>query len=116
MSGADSRPTVVVLEGDGIGRVVVPEALRVLDAAGFRADIIAAEIGWSCWVRDGLALPHATIDLLGRHKRGFLGAITSKPADAAEAELPPHLAGRGLRYASPILELRQTFGLDVCLR
>ncbi len=115
---ADSKPipTIVVLPGDGIGRIVIPEALRVLDAAGFRADFVQAEIGWSCWLRDGAALPQRTIDLLDEHPLGLLGAITSKPADAAEAELPPRLAGRGLRYASPILALRQRFGLDVCLR
>lgn len=111
-----SQRTVVVMTGDGIGRVVVPEAVRVLDAAGFDAAYVVGEIGWTCWLRDGDALPRRTIELLATHKLGLLGAVTSKPPDAAHAELPSHLKGRGLRYASPILTLRRHFGLDVCMR
>src|SRR6266850_1655691 len=111
-----AKRTVVVMPGDGIGFVVVPEAVRVLEAAGFNATFVTAEIGWSCWLRDGDALPQRTIDLLEEHKHGLLGAITSKPPAAAEAELPAHLRGRGLKYASPILALRQRFGQDICVR
>src|SRR5882672_4522881 len=110
------KSTVVVMPGDGIGSVVVPEAVRVLTAAGFDAGYVSAEIGWSCWLRDGDALPRRTIDLLAQHKLGLLGAITSKPPSAAESELPAHLQGRGLKYASPILSLRQHFDQDVCVR
>jgi isocitrate dehydrogenase (NAD+) len=110
------KRTVVVLPGDGIGSIVVPQAVRVLTAAGFDAEYVDAEIGWGCWRRDGNALPRRTLDLLAEHKLALLGAITSKPPGAAEAELPSHLRGRGLKYASPILALRQHFGLDVCLR
>jgi len=110
------KKTVVVMPGDGIGAVVVPEAVRVLEAAEFDASYVDAEIGWSCWLRDGDALPRRTIDLLAEHKLGLLGAITSKPPAAAEAELPAHLQGRGLKYASPILSLRQHFAQDICVR
>lgn len=110
------KRTVVVLPGDGIGSVVVPEAVRVLEAAGFDGSYVDAEIGWTCWLRDGDALPRRTIDLLAEHKLGLLGAITSKPPAAAEAELPAHLKGRGLKYQSPILALRQHFTQDICVR
>jgi len=110
------RPTVVVMPGDGIGRIVVPEALEVLAASGFEADFVEAEIGWSCWARDGDPLPPRTIEMLDRHRLGFLGAVTSKPPGAAEAELPAALQGRGLAYRSPLLTLRQRFGLEICLR
>src|SRR5258705_7883946 len=113
---SSARRTVVVMPGEGIGSVVVPEAVRVLEAAGFDATFATAEIGWSCWLRDGDALPRRTIDLLAEHKLGLLGAITSKPPAAAEAELPAHLKGRGLKYASPILALRQHFTQDICFR
>jgi len=116
MATTSARRTVVVMPGDGVGAVVVPEAVRVLEAAGFDATFVTAEIGWSCWLRDGNALPQRTIDLLAEHKRGLLGAITSKPPAAAEAELPARLKGRALKYASPILELRQRFGQDICVR
>ena len=110
------KRSVVVMPGDGIGSVVIPEAVRVLDAAGFDASYVNAEIGWSCWLRDGDALPRRTIELLAEHELGLLGAITSKPPAAAEAELPAHLKGRGLKYQSPILTLRQHFAQDICLR
>ena len=113
---SSAKRTVVVMPGDGIGAVVVPEAVRVLKAAGFDAMFVTAEIGWSCWLRDGDALPQRTIDLLAEHKRGLLGAITSKPPAAAEADLPARLKGRSLKYASPILALRQRFGQDICVR
>jgi 3-isopropylmalate dehydrogenase len=90
--------------------------VRVLEAAGFDATYVDAEIGWNYWRRDGDPLPRKTIDLLGEHKLGLLGAITSKPPAAAESELPSHLKGRGLKYASPILALRQHFGQDICMR
>ena len=108
--------TVVVLPGDGIGRVVIPEALRVLTAAGFEANLVDAEIGWSCWRRDGDPLPGRTIALLEQHRWALLGAITSKSRADAEADLPDNLRGTGHPYRSPILALRQRFGLDVCLR
>jgi 3-isopropylmalate dehydrogenase len=116
MAARSAKRTVVVMPGDGIGAVVVPEAVRVLEAAGFDAAFVTAEIGWSCWLRDGDALPQRTIDLLAEHKLGLLGAITSKPPAAAEADLPARLKGRGLKYASPILALRQRFAQDICMR
>jgi 3-isopropylmalate dehydrogenase len=108
--------TVVIMPGDGIGRVVIPEAMRVLEAAGFAASYVEAEIGWACWRRDGHPLPQATVDALASHKLGLLGAITSKPKASAEAELPETLRGRDVTYASPILALRRIFGLDVSIR
>jgi len=111
-----TRPVIVAMPGDGIGRVVVPEALRVLAAAGYDAEVVDAEIGWSCWCREGDALPERTIALLAEHRIGLLGAITSKPRGEAEAELAGPLQGRGLKYASPILSLRQQFHQDICVR
>ena len=46
------RKCIVAMPGDGIGKVLLPEALRVLDAAGFKADFIPADIGWE-FVRAG---------------------------------------------------------------
>jgi isocitrate dehydrogenase (NAD+) len=110
------RYTVVTMPGDGIGSVVLPEALRVLDAVGFEADYVHADIGWELWVRDGNPLPQQTIDLLAEHGLGLFGAITSKPRKDAERELRPELRGRGLAYYSPIVGLRQRFDLDTCIR
>ena len=111
-----SRRTVVVMPGDGIGKVVAPEALRVLEAAGFEADWIEADIGWDLWIREGNPLPDRTVELIDRHKVALFGAITSKPKDAAARELAPALRDKGLAYYSPIVGLRQRFDLDVSIR
>ncbi len=108
--------TIVSLPGDGIGKTVLPEAIRVLDAVGFEAKYIHGDIGWEFWCNEGNALPQRTIDLLEEHKIGLFGAITSKPKDAATKELDSSLQDKGYVYFSPIVGLRQHFNLDVCIR
>ena len=110
------KRTIVALPGDGIGKVVLEETIRLLDAAGFKADYVEGDIGWEFWKREGNPLPDRTIKLLEKHKTGLFGAITSKPKDAAAAELDPALADKGFIYSSPIVGLRQHFNLDVCIR
>ncbi|MDD4644415.1 MAG: isocitrate/isopropylmalate family dehydrogenase [Bacteroidales bacterium] len=110
------KRTIVALPGDGIGTVVLEAAIRVLDAAGFEANYEFGDIGWEFWKKEGNPLPERTIKLLQQHKIGLFGAITSKPKDAAAAELAPELQGKGLVYASPIVGMRQLFDLDICIR
>jgi isocitrate dehydrogenase (NAD+) len=110
------RRKIVIMPGDGIGKTLLPEALRVLDAAGFQADYIPADIGWEFWRREGNALPVRTLDLLEKHRIGLFGAITSKPKDQADRELFPELQNKGFVYYSPIVGLRQHFNLDICIR
>lgn len=111
-----SRRTIVTMPGDGIGRVVLDETLRVLEAAGFEADYVEGDIGWEFWKKEGNPLPQRTLDLIAEHKVALFGAITSKPKDAAFEELAPELKEKNLVYSSPIVGLRQHFGLDICLR
>lgn len=110
------KRTIVALPGDGIGKVVLDETIRVLEKAGFEADYVEADIGWEFWRSEGNPLPRRTLDLLAEHGIGLFGAITSKPKDAAAAELDPGLKEQGLVYSSPIVGLRQHFNLDVCIR
>lgn len=111
-----AKRTVVTMPGDGIGKVVLPEALRVLEAVGFDADYVHADIGWDFWIAEGNALPDRTIKLLEKHRLGLFGAITSKPKDKAAAELSPALKDKGFVYYSPIVGMRQHFNLDICIR
>lgn len=111
-----TKPSIVTMPGDGIGNQVLPQAIRVLDAVGFQAEYVHADIGWECWTNEGNALPERTVELLARHKLGLFGAITSKPKKEADAELKPELRGKGYTYYSPIVTMRQRFGLDICLR
>lgn len=108
--------TIISLPGDGIGKIVLPEAVRVLNAVGFEADYIHADIGWQFWCKEGNALPDRTVNLLEKYKIGLFGAITSKPKDDAVKELDPSLKDKGFIYFSPIVGLRQYFNLDVCIR
>jgi len=108
--------TVVSMPGDGIGQTVLPEAIKVLDKAGFSADYVHGDIGWDFWCREGNPLPDRTIKAIETHKLGLFGAITSKPNKEAVNELDPQLKGRGLVYFSPIVSMRQLFSLDLCVR
>jgi len=111
-----SKRTIVAMPGDGIGKVVLDETIKVLTAAGFDADYVEGDIGWEFWKEEGNPLPQRTIDLIAKHKVALFGAITSKPKDAAFDELAPEFKEKNLVYSSPIVGLRQHFGLDICLR
>jgi 3-isopropylmalate dehydrogenase len=111
-----ARRKIVALPGDGIGKIVLEQAIRVLDAAGYEADYIYGDIGWEFWCREGNPLPQRTIDLISEHKIALFGAITSKPNEEAKAELDSSLQGKGFKYSSPIVGLRQLFNLDICVR
>jgi len=111
-----AKYTVVTMPGDGIGNQVLPESVRVLQAVGFDAEYILADIGWECWRNTGNALPDRTVELLAKHKLGLFGAITSKPNKAAQEDLKPELRGKGYVYYSPIVTMRQRFNLDICQR
>lgn len=110
------KRTIVKLPGDGIGKIVLEDAIRVLDAAGFEAEYVNGDIGWDFWCNEGNPFPDRTIQLIEKHKIALFGAITSKPKDEAFAELAPELKDKGLVYSSPIVSLRQHFNLDICLR
>ncbi len=111
-----AKRTIVTMPGDGIGKTVLPEAMRVLDALGFEADYVHADIGWEFWQTEGNALPERTLKALEQHKIGLFGAITSKPKDKAASELAPALQDKGYVYYSPIVGMRQHFDLDICIR
>jgi len=111
-----TRRTIVTLPGDGIGRAVLEEAIRVITASGFHASFVEGDIGWEFWKKEGNPLPERTINLLKEHKIALFGAITSKPKEEAAIELAPELRRKGLVYSSPIVGLRQLFNLDVSIR
>jgi len=108
--------TIVAMPGDGIGKTVLDETIRVLDKAGFHATYVEGDIGWEFWRKEGNPLPDRTLQLLKEHKVGLFGAITSKPKDEAMEELDPSLRDKNFVYSSPIVGLRQHFNLDICIR
>ena len=108
--------TIVSMPGDGIGKTVLPESVKVLNKAGFKADYVHGDIGWDFWCKEGNPLPDRTVKLIEQHKLGLFGAITSKPNKEAVNELDASLKGKGLVYFSPIVSMRQMFSLDLCVR
>lgn len=104
------------LPGDGIGIDVLEAARIVLDKVQLDAEYIPGDIGWEFWRKEGDAFPPRTIDLLKNVDAAMFGAITSKPARTAAAELAPALQNKGLSYRSPIVRMRQLFDLYICLR
>src|SRR6266478_3573859 len=70
---------VAVIPGDGIGKEVVPEGLRVLEAAGRRFDIAFDwdPLDWSCetYKHTGRMMPADGLERIARHDAIFLGAV-----------------------------------------
>jgi tartrate dehydrogenase/decarboxylase/D-malate dehydrogenase len=74
-----SRHRIAVIPGDGIGKEVVPEGMRVLEAAGKRFGIEFQwdEYDWSCetYRKTGRMMPEDGIERLGKSDAIFLGAV-----------------------------------------
>ncbi|MDP9161924.1 MAG: tartrate dehydrogenase [Acidobacteriota bacterium] len=71
--------TIAVIAGDGIGKEVVPEGIRVLEAAGlkFGFKLDWKEFDWSCerYLHTGMMMPPNGIETLQRFDAIFLGAV-----------------------------------------
>ena len=70
---------IAVIPGDGIGREVVPEGLRVLEAAGAKYGLAFEfdELPWSCevYAKTGRMMPEDGLDAIRGHDAIFLGAV-----------------------------------------
>jgi len=70
---------IAVIEGDGIGREVVPEGIRVLEAAARRFDISLSwqHFEWSCqtYLKTGRMMPQDGLDQLRPFDAIYLGAV-----------------------------------------
>jgi tartrate dehydrogenase/decarboxylase/D-malate dehydrogenase len=70
---------IAVIPGDGIGKEVMPEAVRVLEAAGRRFGFALAcdHLDWSCehYARTGRMMPEDGLDRIRGHDAIFLGAV-----------------------------------------
>jgi 3-isopropylmalate dehydrogenase len=84
-----NRPKIVIMPRGGIGKTLLPEALRVLKGVNSEADCIQADIEWNDWGKRGNSLSQRTLDLLKGHRICLFGAIASKTKDQADRELNP---------------------------
>jgi tartrate dehydrogenase/decarboxylase / D-malate dehydrogenase len=70
---------IAVIEGDGIGKEVVPEGVRVVEAAArrFGLDLAWDHFDWGCdhHARHGRMMPENGLDRIAGHDAIFLGAI-----------------------------------------
>ena len=70
---------IAAIPGDGIGKEVVPEGMRVLDATGrrFGFEIEWTTFDWSCerYTQTGRMMPEDGLDQLRRFEGIFLGAV-----------------------------------------
>ncbi|HEX9178898.1 MAG TPA: tartrate dehydrogenase, partial [Burkholderiales bacterium] len=73
------RYRIALIPGDGIGREVVPEGVRVLEAAASRFGFAFQwdEFPWSCdhYARHGRMMPEDGLAQIRRHDAIFLGAV-----------------------------------------
>jgi tartrate dehydrogenase/decarboxylase / D-malate dehydrogenase len=70
---------IAVIEGDGIGKEVVPEGIRVIDAAARKAGIEFEweQFPWSCgyYQETGRMMPEDGLNQIRHHDAIFLGAV-----------------------------------------
>jgi len=99
---------IAIIAGDGIGREVVPEGIRVLEAAGRRFGFSFAwtEFDWSCdaYLATGRMMPADGIDKLRAFDAIFLGAV-------GHPRVPDHVSLWGL-----LIPIRRHFQQYVNLR
>jgi len=78
-SSVTNAHRIAVIAGDGIGKEVVPEGIRVLEAAAAKFDIGLewTEFDWSCekFLKGGEMMPEDGLETLGGFDQIFLGAV-----------------------------------------
>lgn len=99
---------IAVIPGDGIGKEVVPEGIRVVDAAGekfgFKFDWHFFPWGCEYYSKTGSMMPQDGIEILSKFDAIFLGAVGAP-------EVPDHISLWGL-----LIPIRRRFQQYVNLR
>jgi tartrate dehydrogenase/decarboxylase/D-malate dehydrogenase len=99
---------IAVIPGDGIGKEVMPAALRVLETvgAGFGIDFVLREFDWSCetYKATGRMMPEDGLERLRDHDAILLGAV-------GFPGVPDHISLWGL-----LIPIRRDFDQYVNLR
>jgi tartrate dehydrogenase/decarboxylase / D-malate dehydrogenase len=105
----NKRYRIAVIPGDGIGKEVVPEGLRALEAAGRRFGIAFDwdELPWSCdyYAKHGRMMPEDWFERIRHHDAMFFGAV------GWPASVPDHVSLWG-----SLIQWRRGFDQYVNLR
>jgi tartrate dehydrogenase/decarboxylase/D-malate dehydrogenase len=100
---------IAVIPGDGIGKEVIPEGLRVLDtvARRFSIDLKLDHFDWSCdyYVKHGAMMPEDWKARIGGHDAIYFGAV------GWPATVPDHVSLWGM-----LIKYRREFDQYVNLR
>lgn len=70
---------LAIIEGDGIGREVIPEAVKVLDAFGLEFEKVPLELGYARWKRTGTSISDQDLETIKECDAILFGAITTVP-------------------------------------
>ncbi len=92
---------IAVVEGDGIGREVVPVAAAALQVLRPEWEQLPVELGLERWRRTGTALDEADLEVLRSSDAVLFGAVSSAPNG---------------EYPSVVLALRRALGLYANIR
>src|SRR5437667_180085 len=102
------RHRIAVIAGDGIGKEVVPEGMRVLEAAGrrFEFEFEWKTFDWSCevYARTGRMMPEDGLGQLQQFEAIYLGAV-------GFPDVPDHVSLWGL-----LIPIRRGFRQYINLR
>ena len=88
---------IAILPGDGIGKEIVAEAVKVLRALDLRMETESALVGGSAYEANGHPLPDATLGLARAADAILFGAVGDWKYDKLERHLRPEQAILGLR-------------------
>ena len=94
---------ICLINGDGVGKEVIPAAAEVLAALGLGLEFIEAHAGFEHFKQSGNAIPDATLAEIEACGVALFGA-TSSPSTKVDG------------YRSPILAMRKAFDLYANLR
>lgn len=97
------KAKIAVLAGDGVGREIVPEAVKVLQAIGEKYqhtfEFVSADIGGQAIDKVGVPLPQETLALARQSDAVLLGAVGGPKWEGLEYSLRPERALLGIREA-----------------
>ena len=97
------KAKIAVLAGDGVGREIVPEAVKVLkiiaEKYGHSFEFVAADIGGQAIDKVGVPLPKDTLALAKQSDAVLLGAVGGPRWERLEYSLRPERALLGIREA-----------------
>lgn len=97
------KAKIAVLAGDGVGREIVPEAVKVLRAVGERCghhfEFTSGDIGGQAIDKVGVPLPQETLTVSKQSDAVLLGAVGGPKWEGLDYSLRPERALLGIREA-----------------